>query len=479
MRRKTRQHDLRRREVVIKNVCMVNKIWIPFVALVACSSPAVDGSGEAVASCVAVSAFNDGRPECREYLGEGWSLETAEAACGALKGDFRPARGCVRDGALGGCVLQEQGRPTRVVPEGDPSTCVSQQRGCEIFGGGRWTAFERCGGASADDDGDTGLPPFIQPVLECRPPLPGSPPGNSDGGAVCTWQGTQGCTEPGRRFEDYASCDVVRTQRPAAPVAVNTSRPRDDPRRADPAWRAEAEWVRDQIRSCSCVCCHSRLSPVGPMMWSLDGDAWIDTWYDSAIAAGAGAIESPGFGAYPPALNNGFRRTGLRTAPEKSVFASTDPARLERFFAGELAHRGRRPEEFASTPPFGDPIDQQRFFPVEPCRNGEGVAADGTIVWRGGRARYVYVLDEGSVWPSIPPYLDEPPATRWRIDRDPSLPAVPSGQVRYGVVGPGWRQRIPAQSAPPALEPGRAYLLYVAVDVAIPATRCRFVTPVP
>jgi hypothetical protein len=434
-------------------------------------------TAEAVASCVAISAFNDGRPECREYLGAEWTLESASAACAGLSGTFRPAQACVRQGALGGCLLRDQGKPARVVPEGEPSTCVAQQRGCEIFGGGRWTPFEACGGVSPDDDGDTGLPPFIQPTLECRPPLPGTPPGQSDGGVVCTWQGTQGCTEPGRRFEDYASCEVVRTQRPAAPIPVNTSRPADDPRRSDPAWRTESEWVRSEIRACSCGCCHSSLSPVGPMMWSLDGDAWVDTWFDSALAAGAGYIESPGFGTYPAEQNNGFRRTGLRSGPERSVFASTDPTRLERFFRNELAYRGRRPEEFTSFAAFGDAIDQQRFFVPEPCVNGEGVATDGTITWRGGKARYVYVLEPGSLLPSIPPALDLPMGTRWRLDREPSLPPVSSGQLRYGEVPNGWRQRVPERATPPALTAGATYVLYVAVDVAIPATRCRFTAP--
>lgn len=447
-----------------------------FLAL-SCATPPEPTVDEAVASCVAVSAFNDGRPDCREYLGEGWTLETAQAACTAITGTFRPAQGCSREGALGGCLLRERGEPVRVVPEGDETTCVSQQRGCEVFAGGRWTAFERCGGVSPDDDGETGLPPFIQPTLECRPPPAGTSPGRSDGGTVCTWQGTQGCTEPGRRFEDFASCDVVRTQRPYSPVPVNTSRPANDPRRNDPVWRAEAEWVRDEIRSCSCVCCHSSLSPVGPAMWSLDGEAWLDTWFDSAIAAGAGVIESPGFGAYPPEQNNGFRRTGRRDALEKSVFASTDPSRLERFFAGELAYRGRRPEEFLTVAPFGDPIDQQRFFEVTACMRGEGVAADGTVTWRGGRARYVYVLEAGSLLPSIPPFLDLPSGTRWRIDRDPTLLPVASGQVRYGVIDSGWRQRVPDSATPPALVSGREYVLYVAVDVAIPATRCVFTAP--
>jgi hypothetical protein len=390
-----------------------------------------------------------------------------------VAGTFRAAQGCVQATSLGACSLQVDGKPTRVVPDGDASTCVAQQRGCEVFGGGKWTPFGPCGGVSPDEDGDTGLPPFVQPTLECRPPLPGTAAGRGDGGTVCTWQGTQGCTEPGRKFEDYASCDVVRTQRPYFPVPVNTSRA-PDPRRNDPAWRAESEWVRSELRACSCVCCHSSLSPVGPMMWSLDGDGWLDTWFDSAIAAGAGLIESPGFGRYPPEENNGFRRTGLRDSPEKSVFASTDPSRLERFFRDELSARGRRPEEFSSLPAFGDPIDQQRFFEPQPCINGEGIADDGTVTWRGGKARYVYVLDAGSLLPSIPPGLDLPAGTRWRLDRDPALPPVSSGQVRFGVVEPGWRQRVPEASAPAALVSGQPYILYVAVDVAIPATRCVF-----
>jgi hypothetical protein len=445
------------------------------VALGACATPPDAEGQDAVASCVSPGAFNDGKPECREYLGEAWSLDSSAEDCASRQGVFTAARPCDRQGGLGGCVFADKSRPVRIVPIEDPATCVSQQRGCEVFGGGAWTPFEACGGADPDNFSGTGLAVFVQPTLVCRAPLPGQPPGQADGGQVCTWQGTQGCTEPGRNFGDYASCEVVRTQRPAAPLAVNT-RVSPPERLNEPVRKAEAAWVKAQIDSCSCVCCHSAQSPVGPMLWSTDGDAWIDTWYDSAVAAGAGLIDSTGFGVYPADQNNGFRRAGVPGTIDRSIFASTDPERLARFFEEELAWRGRSPSEFVNSPPFGNAIYQQQFFAPQPCVRGEGVGADGTVTWRGGRARYVYVLEGNSLSPTIPPNLDLPLGTIWRLDVAAESAPLASGALRLGEVPPGTAQRVPV-TGPPALQAGRSYYLYVAADVALPVTRCVFVAP--
>ncbi len=99
------------------------------------------------------------------------------------------------------------------------------------------------------------------------------------------------------------------------------------------------------------------------------------------------------------------------------------------------------------------------------------MAADGTLTWVGGKARYVYVLDANSTSPGVPPNLDTPLGTQWRIDV-PWLDGTPveSGTVRYGVVPEGLRERV----APVPLVSGRQYYLYVLQDIAIPLTRCLF-----
>ncbi len=438
--------------------------------------PTADGL-ESLATCIAPGAFNGGKPECREYLGDGWTIDTAQADCTGRKGEFKAAVECDRSAALGACVFLEKKLPVRVVTVDDPATCTSQKRGCELFGGGTWSEFALCGGSNPDDDGNTGQPIFIQPTVACVPPLPGSGPGKSDGGLVCTWQGTQGCTEPGRNFADYASCEIVRTQRPALPAPVNTARVTPDSRLNDPSWKAESNWVKQQIESASCVCCHSVKSPFGAAAFSLDGERWLDTWFDSAIAAGAGAIDSTSFGVYPAEVNNGFIRGGAKNTPTRSIFASTDPIRMARFFENELTYRGRKPEDFADTPPFGGPVYEQQFFSPQPCIKGEGISADGSMAWRNGKARYVYVLEANSLSPTIPPNLDIPIGTIWRLDVSSKSAPLASGSIRYGIVPAGTSQRFPLEGPPAPLLSGRTYYLYTSVDVAIPATRCLFIAP--
>ena len=144
------------------------------------------------------------------------------------------------------------------------------------------------------------------------------------------------------------------------------------------------------------------------------------------------------------------------------------------FFIGELEHRGRTEEDFAEEPPFGGPLVDQLEYEPEPCANGEGVRPDGTIVWEGGDARYVYVLDEGSANPTVAPNLDRPEGTRWRIDVEYTDDPIASGSVRYGQLPEGLMQRIPESGAPEALVPGQTYYLYVTRDVILPITRCLF-----
>ena len=96
----------------------------------------------------------------------------------------------------------------------------------------------------------------------------------------------------------------------------------------------------------------------------------------------------------------------------------------------------------------------------------------------GGKARYLYVLDLNSTSPGVPPNLDTPMGTQWRVDV-PWLNGTPveSGTIKYGVVPEGLTQRSPLTGAPAPLEAGKQYYLYVLQDVAIPVTRCLFTMP--
>ncbi len=124
--------------------------------------------------------------------------------------------------------------------------------------------------------------------------------------------------------------------------------------------------------------------------------------------------------------------------------------------------------------PFGGPIYTQMTFRPSACTGTDGIAADGTISWTGGGARYVYVMEANAANPGVPPNLDLPMGTIWRIDVPFTGMPISSG-VRYGVVPAGTSQRFPAMgAAPAALQSGRQYYLYVMQDVAIPITRCLF-----
>jgi hypothetical protein len=91
----------------------------------------------------------------------------------------------------------------------------------------------------------------------------------------------------------------------------------------------------------------------------------------------------------------------------------------------------------------------------------------------GGPVRYVYVLEDGSKNPGVPPNLDMPDGTLWRLDVLPNADAVASG-LQYGTTPAGSFQAIPETSTAPALEAGTTYHLVALADVGLPVTSCLF-----
>jgi hypothetical protein len=75
------------------------------------------------------------------------------------------------------------------------------------------------------------------------------------------------------------------------------------------------------------------------------------------------------------------------------------------------------------------------------------------------------------------PNLDLPKGTRWRLDVPPDAKPLASGEVRYGEVPNGMKQRAPVSGPPPQLEPNKMYYLYASADVIVPLTRCLFTFP--
>lgn len=419
--------------------------------------------------CVYKNRFSD-RTECREYRGDRWDEAGASADCREWGAELEEGV-CGYEDILGACVLGDPERVIRVVvPGSDSGDCRQQERGCEIFGGGIFVPGPVCGGDDLPDPVEGNV--FQWPVLECKQPLAGEPAGAGEGGDVCTWSMISGCTEPGRRFDDYASCDMVRTQRPYSAVPPPPPPVDPDPRLDDPAYAAELAWVTEQVSACACVCCHqTSITPDGAAIWDLEAPGnWMSTFTPYGLAFAGGFLDSSLLGAYPAAENNGFERAG-------TGLPTTDPARMAAFFAAELAFRGLSPDDFADAVPTPAPFYQQWIYEPGACEDGEGIAADLAIRWAGGSARYVYVLAADAPNPGVPPNLDLPEGTHWRVEVAWDSAPMASGSVRYGELPEGARQGFPAEGSPAALEPGATYYLYVLADIGVPITRCLFTAP--
>lgn len=441
--------------------------------LTACDTPDVDPNlGEAIGRCM----YNNGITgdfECKEYYGSNWTEDAILDNCaaptpGAAPGLFEPGLACDRSVIRGECVVDPGTveAATIVFLGDDPNSCSDLSIGCG-FAGGEFVPAAACGGTDPFFIPDFG--PFTQPELVCVDPLPSEPPGLGPDGQVCTWEAISASTEPGRRYLDYASCEPVLTQRPYWSNEVSADTPDDDPRYDDAAWMDELDWVTSEVEASACVCCHSvEAAPNGETSgWSIEAEGlWIDTLDDDAMAMMAGWIDSTSFGAYAPEHNNGFAR-------EITGMPSSQPQRMKDFLEGELARRGFVEADFADERPFGGPLADQLVFEPDVCTSGDGVDASGRVHWSGGRARYVYVLEAWAENPMVPPNLDRPEGTLWRLDVARDELGVESG-IAYGATPPGSVQQIPEGGGPAELVPGQDYYLYVTADVGEPITRCLF-----
>lgn len=309
---------------------------------------------------------------------------------------------------------------------------------------------------------------FIPPFQECRDPKPGEQ-GSAPGGKVCTQVAINGCTEAGKVFSDYASCEVVRTQRPFWERPPAKEPDPDDPRLNDPEFMSELAWVTQQIEACGCSCCHdSRIFGGKFGQWDIArGSIWLDTLSDSGLALFVGLADSSALGAFPPAQNNGFDRT-------HTGIPTTDTERMKAFLSKELARRNISEEQARAVIPFGGPLYAFTVTRPSACKAGEGVTAQGAVHWLGGgKARYVYVLASGSANPGVPPNADLPEGTRWRLDVLANQPALGS-PVRYGQTPQGSFQYFPEASPAPALVPGETYHLVVLDDPGLALANCEF-----
>ncbi|MEM7160183.1 MAG: proteinase inhibitor [Myxococcota bacterium] len=426
----------------------------------------------AVPRCEYRNAFT-GESECKAYVGEAWTSDAARTDCErdipGGGGTYIEDEGrCAVDPLLGRCDSPSaEALETYILLGGDdPGLCTNAELACTTFAMGEFTPGPPCEEATEDDDHVV----FIWPYETCSPPVDGEPPGERDG-EVCVWESINGCVEEGRDFRDYGSCEVVLTNRPYYPVPGAETAGPEDPRMDDSAYREELAWVTTQVEASACICCHSEQSPQGPAIWSVDGPTlWPDMMSDQAIGMFAGYVDSSALGAYPPEDNNGFDRI-------HSGMPSTDPMRMVEFWLGEFERRGLTPEDMEDVPPIGAALQEQVDYELPPCEAGDGIDADGVVTWEDPRrARYLYVLEEGSRNPGIPPNFDMPEGTVWRIDVPHTGQGFQSGLTYGSTPGDSW-QRLPADDAPPPLVSGRRYHLYALYDVAIPIARCVFEAP--
>ena len=463
--------------------CRLIYLCVVFTLLAACESAKTEITGQSssemdiepnngesprmdIGSCDYNNLFSS-TPECRNYTGSAWTLESAQSDCTAQPESVFNESLCDESFSLGTCTIDaDDGLGYELILAGEaPSGCQSAAQGCVVFARGDFTPSTRCEGqfepvepVLPDEVGDV----FVPFELMCRDEI------SREEGGSCAWQAIGGCAPEGELFSDYASCNPVLTQRPYAPVpASGFETPIDDPIRSDEDFLTEVEWVRSQAKSCGCVCCHEESkTPSGAAVWDTDREGiWTDDWNPSGLAMGAGWLDSSSLGAFPSSENNGFDR-------ESTVLPTTDVERMIRFFEGELARRGYTREDFNDATPIGGPIYDQQIFEPSECENGEGVSTDGTISWVGGAARYFYVLELGSANPGPPPNLDLPEGTIWRLDVSHEASAI--SEATFGVTPETTRQGYPQEGSPAALVEGQQYYLYVVRDIGIPLTRCLF-----
>lgn len=307
---------------------------------------------------------------------------------------------------------------------------------------------------------------WIPPYDDCRAPKAGET-GEGPDGKVCTHVMISGCTEPGKYYPDYAACDVVRTQRPfweAPPAKVPSA---DDPRLSDSAFMGELAWVTEQLEASACTCCHdSRVLDGKVGQWDIHrGPIWLDTLSDSGLALFVGLADSSALGAYPAADNHGFDR-------DRTGVPTTDTERMQTFMRAEMQRRGISEAQAKAVPPFGGPIYTNLTMPTVAC-TGQGVDPQGRVQLQDQKARYVYLMQETAKNPGVPPNMDLPEGTLWRIDVLASQAPI-EGSFAYGTTPAGSFQVQPAAEPAPELKKGQRYKLYALRDVGLPVINCSF-----
>ena len=178
--------------------------------------------------------------ECATFAGTGWTPANTRESCSAEMDSSFSATSCDMPSILGTCTL-DQGSPLEKVisfPGDDPESCALTAIGCTQFASGIFAPSTICDAVDPEPEQpqtNIGGVVFVPPQLICSD-------GNNEMPGLSTDESLhlasdQGCTEPGRKFADYASCDPVMSQRPFAPVPPSTFKTEaDDPLSATKAF---------------------------------------------------------------------------------------------------------------------------------------------------------------------------------------------------------------------------------------------------
>lgn len=338
-------------------------------------------------------------------------------------------------------------------------------------------------GGSAEVQQEVGGPPrrpvapvFIQPYKVCKD-LPDISKGDGSTKEVCAQTSIAGATHEGYVFSEVTSCEVVRTQRPFVkkPTVIETSP--DDPRLKDPEFMKELKWLTEQTRSTGCACCHdsSAVASKDYSVWDISHPGiWTDQLTTRALGLLSNRLDATTLGAYPAEENFGFDRsmTGIPT---------NDVPRMQRFVEKEVKRRGLVEQDFVGLKPLGGPLLSMIRKKPEACKPGVGITRDNRILWEGEAVRYVYVMEEKAEAPVVPPNLDRPAGTLWRLDVLSSLgksgSPLTSGLI-YGSEPTGTLQQVPVKPAKaPELLAGKTYRLHLLPDVPLASTSCLFTYP--
>ena len=296
---------------------------------------------------------------------------------------------------------------------------------------------------------------------------------------LCFWQNAQGCVPAGQNYKEIASCDIAMTTSARFFKFPGYKFESDITVMDAPEYAAEADWAKDQIRSCGCLCCHdSKMGAEDGFATAFDIAAegiWTDTMTDFGLLTAAGIIDTELLGGtFDPETNHGFNRVA-------SIFPSSDEDRMTAFFLGEVERRGLSAEEIQelvdSVPARFAGLYTNYAGETETCEEGFGVEVDGTVHWGGAQAaRYVYVMEETALNVADPPGLDTPEGILWRMDTPEEGVPHESGTVTYGVAPEGAFTKIPAEGEAPALVEGTTYKLFVLRDFGpMRIANCTFV----